>query len=148
MALLPFCRPARRPRYRVGLTYHDPGYPTRHQRYRVGHHAGPTLQDLPCSALVGSALARDGSPTRGALAQDGIRRPTLHGAPAARFSARGTGRAPCPGRPTYPTAGPILPPRTGPRPAARPRRSRPKTETADLPYTPQAGATRDRGAAP
>jgi hypothetical protein len=49
MALLPFCRPARRPRYRVGLTYHDPGYPTRHQRYRVGHHAGPTLQDLPCT---------------------------------------------------------------------------------------------------
>jgi hypothetical protein len=45
----PFCRPARRPRYRVGSTYPDPSYPTRHQRYRVGHHVGPTLQDLPCT---------------------------------------------------------------------------------------------------
>jgi hypothetical protein len=138
------------------MTYHDPGYPTRHRRYRVGHHVGPTLQDVPyrtypapptlqCPGGQCPGPRRITHPRRPGPRRNPPTYPTRRPRRPFQRPRHGAGALPWE---AYPTAGPILPPRAGPRPAARPRRSRPKTETADLPYTPQAGATRDRGAAP
>jgi hypothetical protein len=131
----PFCRPARRTRYRVGSTYPDPSYPTRHQRYRVGHHVGPTLQDLPCTTYPAVPWPKTDHPPAAPWPKDRIRRPTLHGAPAAHFSARGTGQTPCPGRPTL-----LLDQFSHLAPAhARPRRSRPRQKQPTYPTPPRRG---------
>lgn len=121
----PFCRPARRPRYRVGLTYPDPSYPTRHQRYRVGHHVRPTLQDVHYRTypapptLQCPGPRRITRPRRPGPGQNPPTYPTRRPRRPFQRPRHGAGALPWE---AYPTAGPILPPRTGPRRAARPRR--------------------------
>jgi hypothetical protein len=131
--LLPLCRPAPRPRYRVGLTYPDPSYPTQHQRCRVGHRVRPTLQDLPCITYP-TTPCPPAHKTGSADLPYTAPRPSIS-TPAAQGS-----RPALRGLPYGVTWGPRLP---TPHRAARPRRDQDRNCRPTL-HTPRGGHSRPR----